>query len=536
MSNYDRFPLAGGLDSSTPYISREPGTLLQCRNFSPDSDGGYRIRGGFERFDGKPSPSDVALKSLHVTGDTSGYICGQVVVGSLSGAQGVIGKITETELWVDQVGDTAFTNGDSLGVTVVDFITDEPVATSSFVPPNGEVNEIVIVSPTLNFNPQPGTKIRGDSSGAVLNVTNVKRTVSDMWLYGYVIEGSLVVGEDVREQDGDYANIKSVSIVEDMLSTPDNPAGVTFYLATLRRNAIAQVPGTGNIAGVWELDDVVYAFRNGNMYRSSSTGWQLVNLGFTMNWKDRPSTVKDDDLGPGDILLGSVSGATAAVGWVGYGKSQYHTEGYVTFQSVSGTFTDGEDLINTSMSNVVVGKVDGTVEANTLSSDDSVTMRFINHNFYSRADTWSMYGVNGKGPAFTYNETHGFAFILTGREDEKPFDIVEHKSHLFMAYSGGSVQHSIINDPLGWSGALGAAEIIVGSELRSMISAPKALILCTEKDIQSLSGGSIDDWEKNVVTSHNGIAHCVKLYGKIKMGKYNTTKQMGLQFEKKTML
>ena len=28
--------------------------------------------------------------------------------------------------------------------------------------------------------------------------------------------------------------------------------------------------------------------------------------------------------------------------------------------------------------------------------------------------------------------------------------------------------------------------------------------------------------------------HYVKLYGKIKMGKYNTTKQMGLQFEKKT--
>lgn len=28
--------------------------------------------------------------------------------------------------------------------------------------------------------------------------------------------------------------------------------------------------------------------------------------------------------------------------------------------------------------------------------------------------------------------------------------------------------------------------------------------------------------------------HYEKLYGKIKMGKYNTTKQMGLQFEKKT--
>lgn len=506
MSEYDRFALAGGLDSSTPYISRDPGTLLQCRNFSPDSDGGYRIRGGFERFDGRLAPSAVKLMSLHVTGDTSGYLCGQTVTGSLSGAKGVIGRIQADQLWVDVQTTAEFRNGDVVGAATVSFITEEPVATSSYVPDNGEENKVLIVTPTANFDPQPGIKIRGDDSGAVIMITNSIRTPTTMWLYGYVLEGELMEGEDVREQDGDYATIVTLTTVEYMLSTPNTPAGAWYFLSTLRRQAIGVVPGTGPITGVWELNNDVYAFRNGAMYRSSSTGWQNVSLGRTLKWKERPDTVTDDELGSGDIIKGVTSGATATVGWVGYGGSQYHKEGYMSLSSVTGTFVDGEDIQNTSVGNIVIGKADGTATVNTLPTTSPKGMRFVNHNFYGKPDTWSMYGVTGNGPAFVYNPTYGFASIITGRDDETPFEIVEHKDHLFLAYNGGSIQHSMINEPMGWSGALGALEIVVGAEIRSLVSSPKSLILCTEKDVQALSGGSIDDWEKNIVTSHNGIA------------------------------
>ena len=45
---------------------------------------------------------------------------------------------------------------------------------------------------------------------------------------------------------------------------------------------IQQVPGSGNVLGVWVYNDVTYAFRNNAagtaacMYKASGTGWQLV--------------------------------------------------------------------------------------------------------------------------------------------------------------------------------------------------------------------------------------------------------------------
>ena len=53
--------LGGGLDLSTPAIarSRNPGSLIGCLNYEARREG-YRRIDGYERFDGRPSPSDVA--------------------------------------------------------------------------------------------------------------------------------------------------------------------------------------------------------------------------------------------------------------------------------------------------------------------------------------------------------------------------------------------------------------------------------------------------------------------------------------------
>ena len=53
--------LGGGLDLTTPAIarSRTPGTLIGCLNYEARREG-YRRIDGYERFDGRPSPSDVA--------------------------------------------------------------------------------------------------------------------------------------------------------------------------------------------------------------------------------------------------------------------------------------------------------------------------------------------------------------------------------------------------------------------------------------------------------------------------------------------
>ena len=503
MGEYDRFSLAGGLDSSTPYIARTPGTLLQSRNFSPDTDGGYRLRGGFERYDGRLSPSSVSVTNLHMTDVVTGILCGDTVTGATSGAVGVVGKVTGREIWVD-VQSGEFQSGELVAGFTLDFITFEPVATSSYVPNTVDEPSIIIVTPQPGFNPVVGGKIRGDLTGATALVTAVLVSAVDMWIYVMPLEGTISSNEPVRDQEGGYADTSSSQSVENMIANPDTPAGVWFYLSELRRAKIQPVPGDGDVMGVWELADSVYAFRDQKMFKSTPNGWSEVDLGFLMTWTDRASTVVDNDLGTGDILRGATSGATGKVGFVGY-STQDHKDGYFSVTDITGTFQLGEDLVNTSAADEVIGKVGQLPVANEL-PDLSLGMRFVNHNFFATVDTMAMYATTGTGPAFAYNPNIGFCPILTGRDVEDPYDVIVHKDHLFLAYPKASLQHSVVGNPFDWSGSIGALEVGVGSDVTSLVSSPKSLIICTEKDVQSLSGEGIDSWVKDIVTSHNGIA------------------------------
>lgn len=56
----DFFALQGGLDLVTPAISMPPGRVFDSKNYEPAISGGYRRIDGFERFDGRPSPTDSA--------------------------------------------------------------------------------------------------------------------------------------------------------------------------------------------------------------------------------------------------------------------------------------------------------------------------------------------------------------------------------------------------------------------------------------------------------------------------------------------
>lgn len=506
MANYDRFPLQGGLDTATPYIARQPGTLLTCRNFAPDTDGGYRLMNGYERFDGRPAPSEVVVTSLHMLEDVTGVLPGETVTGSLSGAKGVVGTTTGKELWVDvQPGDN-FVNGDVVSGFTVSYITTEPVGFSSY--DRNAQRAIVVVAPqNAGFMPSVGSPIRGNLSGAVAEVIHVKETVDNWWIYTVSDEGALQVGETIQTTDGGTSTADRLIDVEPMLSTPDTPAGVWFYLSELRRNVIGMVPGSGPVTGVWQLSGQTYAFRDGNlkgeMFKATPNGWVPLDLGFTITWDNRATTVKDNMLAAGDIIKGGTSGALATVGYVGY-TSQDHSAGYISYKSVTGTFTVGEDILNTSQDDLVVGKIAADQTANVLPKGG--VYRFVNHNFFGLGGEYTMFGVNGIGAAFAYNDIDGFASIITGTAVENPFDVIEHKDHLFLAYPKGSLQHSGTGSPFSWNGGLGAGEIIVGSEIRGLVSSPKSLVICTEKDVQALSGDDVESWVRDIITSHSGVA------------------------------
>jgi len=113
----DYFPMGGGLDLATPALSVRPGTLLDCINFTPDINGGYRLSGLYERLDGRLPPSDALYYMLEVA-DESSYSAGDSITGGTSGATAeVINTATGFLVITELVG--TFTATESIGATTV---------------------------------------------------------------------------------------------------------------------------------------------------------------------------------------------------------------------------------------------------------------------------------------------------------------------------------------------------------------------------------------------------------------------------------
>lgn len=80
----------GGLDQVTPALALQPGALRDGVNFEVSQSGGYGRIPGYERFDGRPSPSSASFGVVQVTAFTNVPAVGQTLSQAVSGATGVI--------------------------------------------------------------------------------------------------------------------------------------------------------------------------------------------------------------------------------------------------------------------------------------------------------------------------------------------------------------------------------------------------------------------------------------------------------------
>lgn len=93
----EAFLLKGGLDLISPALAISPGACRDSLNFECNILGGYSRIAGYERFDGRPSPSDQTYWSFPAT--ISGTLAaGNTITGATSGATGVVCLIDTTTL------------------------------------------------------------------------------------------------------------------------------------------------------------------------------------------------------------------------------------------------------------------------------------------------------------------------------------------------------------------------------------------------------------------------------------------------------
>ena len=94
----------GGLDLVTPPLLVEPGKLLAAKNFECDVNQGYRAMEGYERVDGRASPVRTQWDAIAVA-DSTGFVIGEILSGSTSGATAVVLSVSAAGLYlVDVVG------------------------------------------------------------------------------------------------------------------------------------------------------------------------------------------------------------------------------------------------------------------------------------------------------------------------------------------------------------------------------------------------------------------------------------------------
>jgi len=271
------------------------------------------------------------------------------------------------------------------------------------------------------------------------------------------------------------------------------------------RADIQAVPGVGQIRGVWSYKGVKYAFRDHGapvtecrMYKATATGWVQVDLGKRLNFTSGGTNKIIET----DVITGATSGATATVNRVVVTSGTWaagDAAGYVILTNQTGNF-QAENLNIGVTTNVAT--IAGNSAAQTLLPGGRY--EFENYNFTGASSEVKMYGCDGVNKSFEYDGT-ALCPITTGMADDKPTHLKAHKNHLFLAFPGGSAQHSAIGDPLTWTVVTGAGEIGTGDEITGFSAVRGGLLGIFNRNRTSiLYGTSGSDWELKTHSDESG--------------------------------
>lgn len=120
--SYELIKLTGGLDLVTPTLSLPSGFVRRSANFEQSLNGGYTRIAGYERLDGRPSPSE-ALYNLFVCTITGSIAVGNTIVGTSSAATGKVIAINGNQIAITKETGTFTAEQITVGGSPVAVIT-----------------------------------------------------------------------------------------------------------------------------------------------------------------------------------------------------------------------------------------------------------------------------------------------------------------------------------------------------------------------------------------------------------------------------
>ena len=123
MTQFSRF--AGGLDLVSPPLTIDAGKCISINNYECNSLGGYRRIDGYERFDGRPSPSAQSYYYCPCT-FVGAVTVGQTITGATSAATGKVLQVESNYLIIDRVTGTFAVENFTVGGVVKGALTILP--------------------------------------------------------------------------------------------------------------------------------------------------------------------------------------------------------------------------------------------------------------------------------------------------------------------------------------------------------------------------------------------------------------------------
>lgn len=263
--DYDTVKLAGGWDQLTPSLSLAPGALRDVTNFEVSAlpGGGYSRIAGYERYDGRPRPSDASYSVVQITSFTNTPTLGQTLTGFTSAATGVIVALGSNYIVLTKVTGT-FTTSEvvKVGGTTIGTAT---VNTTVFTPlQDAQYTQAAADNYRADIGAVPG-------SGAVRGVLNL--TVSGVEkVFAFRDNAGGTAGAIYEASTGGWTAVAlfyEVSFTAGAVATPADGATLTQggVTATVKRVCLQTGAWTG--AGTGRL--IITAPSGGNFAAGAAT-------------------------------------------------------------------------------------------------------------------------------------------------------------------------------------------------------------------------------------------------------------------------
>lgn len=306
--------------------------------------------------------------------------------------------------------------------------------------------------------------------------------------------GALLAGE------GLVANSQPIGQITEVLGVASDGLKDATYLATAAdyyRQSIGPVPGSGPVRGVAMFNGSLYAWRDNvagtalGLYRSSTSGWTPVPLGYELEFNEGTVEIAD-----GTTVVGATSGATGAVGRAALETGDWTggtAAGRLILTTRTGVFQAGETL-----------RINGTISAKCVAPAQAISLApggrvvTVVANFGGGVASYKLYGCDSKNRAFEFDGTV-YAPIRTGMSADTPEHIAFHKQHLFLTF-GASLQFSGLGFPHQWTPLMGAGELAMNGPITNLLQLPGdqssgALAVYTRSDTSVLYGTSSADFK-----------------------------------------